>query len=394
MHINGMHMHIKYLHFQHLYNAMHTRDMHVHISNEKKMNVAKKIALAQEDTSATAVENGFPVPFTLNEIRRDTLNVFFFKMRMIGHMVDMGTGWRISGKALVKHESFLMDPDEGPEDLGLTYDDIKDTDFAKYVEAMYLYGCHGILDESVEAMDYETVFTWTAAILNDATESRYIDEWETYGAQGSGSAANCFLVAELANARRILEGHGHFYYFHGKDGESTDSDVLDVRQMALLAGMEEMSIRAAANPNRPNRLVKIDIPNQTRFSIEEAKKWLQARGRYVPITRQWVGGDVDLAKRPFAHTLDAHGVIGNRLRFLGAHAVGTPARDRYEALRAKCGYNGYDNKEFIDEEFLQHAAEILQFPSELFILRMKEAYAREELARVERKLRELESDSQ
>jgi hypothetical protein len=86
-------------------------------------------------------------------------------------------------------------------------------------------------------------------------------------------------------------------------------------------------------------------------------------------------------------------VIGTRLRFLDAHSEKTPARDRYDELTAKFGYNSFQDQAFLDNEFSTQAAEILQFPPELFVLRMREAYMREELERVKRKLRELELDS-
>lgn len=69
------------------------------------------------------------------------------------------------------------------------------------------------------------------------------------------------------------------------DDDSTSQDGLTVRQMALLAGMEEMTIRTAASRKGPNYMVSTKDGSRTVFERSVAKEWLKAKGRYTPVQR-------------------------------------------------------------------------------------------------------------
>lgn len=345
---------------------------------------------------------GLPAPFTLGKLQEMVLNLYFQQARTIGWMKgDAAIGWEIIGKPTDGYEGEFFDPDFDPEHLGLRYDAICNTNFAKCIENMYQYAYFGILDESGEQMDYESTYTWMTSILSDMKNSQMFYELETYGSFSLDDAEKCFQVAELANARIVLEGGENFFYFghsnkDNKDDDSTGFDGLTVRQMALLSGMEEMSIRAAANPKRANPLPTYSEDGRTRISIESAKAWLQAKGRYVAIKRQWGTGELDLAKRKFstvdelAATLDARFqmlVLRDQqeegltalLSGLGIKTVkSTYEAKNYLAIDAGCISNG---------SLIAKLAEILELPADLLALRAREALARDELASVDRELR-------
>jgi hypothetical protein len=361
----------------------------------RKRIVAKKIAHAQEDTSVTTQESGFPVPFTIEEFRSNILTLFFTQLRTIAQMTDAEKAWRIVGKSGIKEHSFF-NPEKTAEEVGISYADISDTGFAGRLESMYQYAYYGILDESMESMSYESTYTWIAAIVDDS-RGRVAEEWDSYGAPGmSAAASNCYRVAETANARRILEGEEHFYYFQGRDGDSTESDSLNVRQMALLAGMEEMSIRAAANRNRTNRLPTSSPEGRTRIAVDDAKTWLQAKGRYVPVTRQWGLGNINLAKRKFSSIDDAIRVVMHRQMFLRSQGEEKRAEieDRMSKLASRYPDAEHLNRESLSNlEFARELGRALEFPEELFALSLKEALVKDELASIERQLRALAPQS-
>jgi len=161
--------------------------------------------------------------------------------------------------------------------------------------------------------------------------------------------------------------------------------------MALLAGMEEMSIRAAANPNRPNPLPTIEAERQekrTRFAVDVAKNWLESKGRYVPITRQHTGEDIDLKTYQFQSSAEIEYMMTDRITLALSGSAGTALNDKALAL---CDHDGSVRlipRALSDPDFMNKLATVLQFPPELFALRVRETTAREELARVERGLRD------
>lgn len=354
-----------------------------------------------EDSSSikSPQDNGLPVPFSLDKLRGKILALYFQQIRMISWMAGNATiGWRIIDKPADAYESDLFAPDLDPEHIGLKYDAIRTTHFAECIEKMYQYAYFGILDESGEQMDYESVYTWMTSILNDMKNSRMFYELETYGSFSLGDAEECFQVAELANARRVLEGGKNFFYFgmNNKDDDSTGENGLTVRQMALLSGMEEMSIRAAANPKRATPLLTYSEEGRTRISIQIAKAWLQAKGRYVAITRRWGEGEIDLEKRRFASIEQLAETLESRIQML---TLRDPSGDALKAGLAAVGItvsfrsDAYNNPFELDMTFISDVtqirklAELLELPPDLLVLRTREARAKEELISVERELR-------
>lgn len=260
--------------------------------------------------------NAFPVAISREELHHDVVVLFLFQARTVGWMTDTATAWSVLGKK-TKEGHELFDPDETADDLGVTYTDVQRTAFARAIEAMYDYAYFGLLDESIEPMTVESIYSWTSAILNDMSCSSVMNEWLSYGCDDIKSAARCRRVAELANARAILEGGEGFYYFHGSDDDFTAGlGSLTVRQLALLAGMEEHSIRAAANPKRATPLITHSEEGRTRIAIDIAKAWLIAKGRYVPISRRWSAGEIDLVNRKFTTVEDLHFALEQRCAFL------------------------------------------------------------------------------
>ncbi len=351
------------------------------------------------DSSKIDQGGGLPVPFGRETLHQDVLIVFLHEIRTLGWICEAPAAWRVISKSPADH-NVLFDPDASLEDLGLAYTDIQHTPIAQTLERMYDYGYFGISDESAEAMVDESIFTWISAILTDVRHSSVMNEWGTYGGVGSASAERCLRVAELANARRVLEGAENFFHFRWgtPDEESVAAGSLTVHQMGLLAGMEEMSIRAAANPKRANRLATKIEEGRTRIPIDTAKEWLTSKGRYVPITPRWNSGEIDLANRRFINIDELHTALEARHQFL------TLQDDRHVDLDTQLvaiGLNVHrspdlgqgrltlEKAHFSNSEFMRKVAAILELPNDLLVLRAREAVANEELSAVERELRAL-----
>ena len=245
-------------------------------------------------------KGAFEIPFPLESFQSNILEVFFFYMRTIGWLAGADVAWRIAGKVKAPDAdpNKMFDPDSTAASLGLTYNDIHRTPYARSLERLYQYAYFGRLDASAGAIEFDSEYTWIAAIVNDAARSEMSNLWALHGKAIGKSASNCLEVVELANARTILEGDKAFKLLEG--GSSNKDDLigvskLTIRQMALLSGMKEMSIRAAANPERPNALKTIVSGAKNTFVVPAvAKAWLQSKGLYVRIDREWSEGEFDL----------------------------------------------------------------------------------------------------
>lgn len=336
---------------------------------------------------------GLPVPFSEEELHHAVLNLIVFQARIAGYFVTEENAtivpWQILDFKNDEHASDIFATDLTGEDMGLTYADVRETNFAKCVEEMYQYAYFGRLDTSTDSLEYESLVTWICCILSDMHKSKFLSEWYDYNGQGNG-AALCMGIAELANARRVLEGGENFFHFDG----GTDVNCLTIRQFALLAGMEEMSVRAAANKTqkRANPLITFkDEQGGTRIALEEAKKWLQSKGRYVQEERFYRNGDTDLTKRRYASLEALEEAMNARLSFLVSNDKKMEEmKESLGAMNIKMhagmfGGNYFESESvnLRDYEVVSALALILDLPPEVLVLRAKEAALIEQLSDVE-----------
>lgn len=348
-------------------------------------------------TDATLVNN-FPVPFTLDALRQDILFLFFQQVRTIGWMAGSDAVWKLIDRKSDVDQNACFDPDTNPKDIEFEYAQISTTDFAKSIEQMYQYAYFGIQDESMESMDDESIHTWISAILSDMANSRVAGVWEAYGVTAIDSAKRCLEVAELANARRVLEGATDNFFFFGETGKEDDStgfESLTIRQMALLSGMEEMSVRAAANPKRAVPLPTYSDEGRTRIAIDAAKSWLISKDRYVPIKRTFSSGDIDLAKRRFKSLEDLVETIDARIHMISRRDntdrnIAKLIFDAEIMIEVEHGCSELNiNLLRNDPTKIEILATALEFDAKLLSIRLREALANEELNKVELELREI-----
>lgn len=347
----------------------------------------------------TQPESGaLPIRISREAMRDATVEVYVQVARTIGWMKDWEAAWSFLGKETADGLN-LFNPDNSAKELGVTYDDISSTPFAESLEILYDYAYLGFADESAEFMGHESIYTWTSAILEDVAKSSAAQEWDSYGSTIIECARACREVAELANARRILEGKEDFFYFHG-DGEyeSTEEGSLTVRQLSLLSGMEEHSIRAAANPKRANRLETYSDQGRTRIKCDVAKAWLISKGRYVGITFQFSTGDLDLSKTKFSSVERLQKALNSRCIFIAlrdSNMGSTTSRlDELGDLQKKDESGWYldlSKEQLVNPEIIRRLSFALELDEKLLLLRSREAVATEELAQVQAELRQFKN---
>lgn len=325
---------------------------------------------------------------TLAQFQEGTVEVFLHYVRNLMWMTDAATACAVLKDTPEDIYKYLGDVSLTPTELGVSFAHIESTAFAQAMMRMYDYAYRGIIHLGEEDLTYESIHTWTTALLIDAAKGEVANEWDTYGAGLQSTALLLVKVAETANARLILEGAQRgFYYFNqfDKDDVAFEEGYLSVRQVALLSGMEELSIRAAANPNRANQLKPTKTEKGTRFEVSVVKDWLIQKKRYIPITKQWFVNDFDLSKSyrfldDITYGLNArYNVVGQQEGY-----------QKIDKALKKIGINAsastglYVNQEILlQEDLITKLAEILSLPSNLLNLRIQEALAATKLRQIE-----------
>jgi hypothetical protein len=336
----------------------------------------------------------FPIPFTLDAFQNDITEVFLHYVRIIACMTDADTAWGILKLPSENYSRDLFYVGLEAKDLGLTFEHIRHTAFAEALDRMYQYAYFGRKDHNQESMVYESGYTWITCLAFDARSGDMANEFDSYGWPVKDCGARCAQAAETANARITLEGEAPFYISQhpGKEGYLSE-DVLTVRQLSLLSGMEEMSIRAAANPKRPNPLKTITTEHGTRIEIQVAKEWLMAKGRYVPISDVWSASEINLAKLSFESLYALYRALHARYQSFCTErgSEGMDAEFAQANIKTEMGVGpvlSMSPEDYLNDEQIRVVARVLELPVELLVLRFKETLARENLSVIEKALRE------
>jgi hypothetical protein len=347
--------------------------------------------MATHATPRPDPQTGLPIPFTKEQLREDIVRVCLFHARLTDLFTPTEVDWPIAGMTVSRSNVKLWDPEATAEELGLSFDAVCGTPFAQALEQEYEYGFRGCLTRGIESMHYESIHTWIAALLMDLKDSQVVAEWESYGVDLADSVNRCLQTCELANARRTLEGESHFAYF---SADGTAFDGLTIRQMALLAGMEEMSVRTAASRQGPNILATFkDEQKRTLVHAAEAKKWLMAKGRYVSIT---AGNEsIDLGAVRFDSAAEFTLFLVNRLKIVEQSTETQPRQAK--ALKTLLKAHGLAaipalaRKAMDDESLMHDIANLLDLPVQQIALHAKQASLQEALAQVTQQLRAIQS---
>ncbi len=339
-------------------------------------------------------------PWSKDDLRQAVVDLFLLHLRTASLWTGPGHRLQTEGLAVEEHE--LWNPELSVDTLGLAYRQVAGSTFARVMEYQYDYAFQGIEGMDYEPMDMGTTHTWISAYLSDLDNGFVLHEWESFGVEVDHRAAlrRCLEVAELANARRTLETGEPFFYFDGaqarggKGEAATAVGGLTVRQVALLAGMEEMTIRAAISRKSAGALVPHKEDGRTLFKPEVVKQWLQAKGRYLPITQGRPEHEINLAQVELKNLLALQRAVSLRVDQLdeSARAGTRPIYRAVEALVPGAGQLGspaLTPAVLRDTARMTQLAELLQLPPALFALRAQQAALNEERQATERQLKAL-----
>ena len=336
------------------------------------------------NTTTPEAQSTFPVPFTLEQLREDILKIYLLQLRTMYLFANDKKIWALAGKSGI-NDGDIWVGSYGPDAFNLTYEDIQDSNFAQALEQQYSFGFFGIDKNQCEPMHMETMHTWVAAYLRDLTLSAVVEEWGQNDADINTS--RCIHVCELANARNVLEGGENFFPYMTGDENKTD-EALTVRQMALLSGMEEMTIRTAISRKSVNQLQAFKDDRRTLISIKDAKAWLIAKGRYLLVSQTQTEAVLNLEKTSFKSIGDFVLAVSRRVVYLNESNPDSNLTNKFMAVAGHSDDSDQrstriKNKEdLLSSELMTKWANILQVPAELMILRAREAVLQDDLARV------------
>ena len=370
------------------------------------------------NTEITTAEtsNGFPVLFTKKEFKKNIVEAMLVLANQTYFIFSAASGSSIGniGERVWSllspkpyHGSTFADSGTTPDQVGLTFADVERLSIVQTLVQLYDYGMHGILDTSI-AGDFDTFDGYenqVARIFYDLNHSTFLQEWGNYGAYSSAVAVErCEYVFELANARLMLEGGSEGFFL-----DAREKGFLSIRQMALLSGMTEASIRTLASRSRKSQLTTATDGNShlittndgknTTIEIADAKAWLKAKGRYVGVSRKRNRGATDFTNRKFSSIGEIEEAIADRLEFLRAQYGDQVVNSRIESVGIvpvrrqivppiDLWTQVIGEEQLLETGLMRSFGEALELPSDLFALRAAEAVMQEKLRGIEKQVKQ------
>jgi hypothetical protein len=292
----------------------------------------------------------------------------------------------------------MNDPDAlpGREGAELTYQHLANTAFATTMEALYDFAYHGIVLATGEDMNSESSPSWISRILVDLGDSHFAAEWNEYSRCLEAIKA-LQSVCETAEARMILEDvqpDDTFMGWHGYEGH----EGLTFRQVSLLSGMSEASLRTLANPKRNNPLKTHSNGRNTCIEHKDAKAWLISKGRYVPLVdMDTSGAQLDLVNESILSLEELQDRLDSRLHFLLGFDDAPAVSKALKAIRSDLlGKRLVDQSpdlnlssdDLADNALLKRVAKVLQLPSDLLTLKVAHLRALKHAHELQRRFEE------
>lgn len=337
----------------------------------------------------------FAAPFTKEEMLAELYDALWSWVRGLSLNLDDQTVMNLlAGANPPIDPRDLAEYDEGaasrPGFIGLA----KKWEIVRALNDLYDFGMLGIVRSNMDEFDSESMYMRASAFLLDLNDSKMQEAIDGFGRAFLPRKA--LITAQTGAARCTLEGHEGFYAFPGQG-----QDRLTIRDIALLAKMEEKSIRNAANRNRPGFLKTTNEAGSTWIHPEDAKEWLTARGRYLPITRHFHQTEWDLASKGFHDMYEANLYLEEcigavplttsefiKVAGLDASCVNTPDEtDRPDVPGEARLRLALDREVARNTKRMRKVATTLGLAPELFCLRMAEVAAREELEELQAQIK-------
>lgn len=291
---------------------------------------AWRVETLMNNNTASAGEK-FSPDITLEQFKIDLANIHLHHVRLVSHLADPEKAWRIlwdrsgdTARVSAPDLSF-MDPILNAQDLKFDFDGIRNTPFARTMLTIYDYAYLGRQDPALARAYENPQYQWSVILCSDAATSAISHGLQAmYNWTMHQSALNCMHVIEIAHARIIMEEDIPFCQLPDVQ-ELNAYGGLSMRQMALVAGMTEASLRSMTNSKRNNPLKTRKQGNTTYVDPSDAKDWLKATGRYVPITRKPdLPRTIDWAGEKFDSVASFNDALNRQLGLLDKAALDIP----------------------------------------------------------------------
>jgi hypothetical protein len=203
--------------------------------------------------------------FTKAEMQTELKSFLFDFAKSIGRIYGSNRGGALLGF-----------PGRGVHDIELSEAHIEDTDLWRVVNDMYDFGISGILISSRPDLGFEQQLD--GEFCDAELFLRGLGSLDLYLEEDEAKIPRlAILTVRTAIARHVLEGG---YRYTGYDDGM--GSYLSFEEMALLANMDERSVRNAANPKLPNPLTTTQLGKRTFVDHETARRWLADRKGFVP----------------------------------------------------------------------------------------------------------------
>lgn len=296
----------------------------------------------------------------------------------------------------------LENPDLSLAELEIDYELVRTTALAESMHDLYAFAYHGMYRAGDETMNSESSASWISRILFDLSRSSFVDEWEEY-AKCHTSIEACLTVCETAQARLVLENldaGDRFMDWH----TTPATDGLSFRQMSLLSGISEPSLRTMANPKRVNALKTRSDKRNAYVEPAEARTWLISKGRYVPLVNaDPQGAHMNLTSNSIRSIDELLIRLEQRLHYLLGQDDADGVRQSLQSIDDALLGKRIDGSEYLNlpydsrlnsEGFLRRIANALQLPADLLNLKYTQLQALATLREVEQRLNQANAKNQ
>ncbi|MGV1017557.1 MAG: hypothetical protein ACOYBW_09285 [Fluviibacter phosphoraccumulans] len=327
-------------------------------------------------------------PFTKAEMMDEFREIVFQVARSASFSFGPQAAYRLlfdEAPASEKECWDIYDPENTAQDFGKEFA-IEQISTYRAVEQFYDYGLLGIRNMLPLEDGCANEWTFAFGLIWDAANSFLITDITN----GKGvTTMKCLHAARAFFARHILDGQKRTFL---PENEAHDpKDMLTIREVAILSGLDERTVRNATNRNAANRLETASVESSIFIPRESAREWLSTKRGFTPSR---IGNHLPksvVLNGPFSGTVEA----GNYIRKT-RESINLSHSDLIDKANLNRDLDwihaleeGLING---DEPELTSIGNALGLNGTLFALRMIEACQRDGLAKLQNRISSLDNE--
>jgi hypothetical protein len=238
--------------------------------------------------------------FSKTDLLREVRNLYYLYARALNVVFGPDEAYRSVGWEPPTDSAFgpLLDPSF------LDFDDLAEAEgrddtlerlpAAQVFDQLYDYAVFGIRRSDMEPLEPTTMPAFFAAWVNDVCGSDLIHE--LHNCETLPDFGLVRQTINLAEARSVLDGNRRFRTVIDAPGDG----FLSFAEVALLAGIDERSVRNAASKKGGDLIATPSSDERRSFiRVEDARAWLKGRRGFVPSTRDGIFARFDLLAQSF-----------------------------------------------------------------------------------------------